>query len=55
MKHLVTFQHEVDKAGKLTAVASETSLIRQRAHARNVSFSKLATAVNLPFSISTPR
>ena len=50
---LVTYQREVDKA-KLTAVASfekltfrlDLTLLRRRAHARNISFSKIATAVN---------
>ena len=51
MKHLVGYQREVDK-GKLTAVASYETLLRRRAHARNVSFSKLATVVNLPLSTS---
>ena len=62
----LSYQREVDK-GKLTAVASfekltfpasvspsseQKSLLRRRAHAQNVSFSKLAIAVNLPLSTS---
>ena len=52
----VSYQREVDK-GKLTAVASLEkltfrALLRPRARARNVSFSKLATAVYLPLSTS---
>ena len=45
---------EVDK-GKLTAVANlekltfRTSALRRGAHARNVSFSKFATAVNYSY------
>ena len=65
MKQLVSYQREVDK-GKLTPVASfekmtyraralrrsKGSKALRRAHARNVSFSKSATAVNLPLSTS---
>ena len=66
MKHLAGYQHEVEKA-KLTAIANlekltfralvlrrskAKPLFRRRAHARNVSFSKLATAVNLLLSTS---
>ena len=50
----VRYQREVDK-GKLTAVAcfeKLTSLLRRRAHSRNVSFSKLTMTVNLPLSAS---
>ena len=52
MKHFVSYQREVYK-GKLKAVASLgklafRALLRRKAHARNVSLSKLATAVNLP-------
>ena len=54
----LSYQREVDR-GKLTAVErgerhceSKETLLRRRAHARNVSFSKLATAVNLPLSTS---
>ena len=66
MEHLVS-QLEVDK-GTLTAVASplleqsalctvknELTLLRRRAHARNVSFSKLATVVNFTQESLVPR
>ena len=48
MKHLVNYQRELVDKGKLTAVASFENLAR----ARNVSFSKLVTAVNLSLSTS---
>ena len=63
--YLVSYQREVDKT-KLTTVAKfenltfqaqalrrkAVTLLEQRAQVRNVSFSKFATAVNLPLSTS---
>ena len=49
MKHLVTYQREVDKgkSNEKADVSTSASLLRRRANVRNVSFSKFTTAITV--------